>query len=66
MAKKQLTYQQALSEIEAIVDEIENGNPDVDQIAEKISKAVNLVKFCKENLRKTSTELDAALEELED
>jgi len=66
MAKKQLTYQQALSEIEAIVEEIENGNPDVDQISEKISKAVSLVKFCKENLRKTSTELDAALADLED
>ena len=65
MAKKQLTYTQALEEIEAIANEIENGDPDVDQIATKIKRAVELVKFCKESLRKTSSQIDSALGELD-
>lgn len=66
MGKKKLTYKSALEEIESIVDEIENGDSDVDQLGTKISRAIELVKFCKEGLRTTDEQIATALKELED
>ena len=66
MAKTKLTYQKALVEIESIVDEIENGDPDVDQIGVKIERAVELVKFCKEGIRNTDEQISKAMKELEE
>ena len=66
MAKTKLTYQKALKEIESIVDEIENGDPDVDQIGVKIERAVELVKFCKESIRNTDEQISKAMKELDD
>ncbi|MDH5475188.1 MAG: exodeoxyribonuclease VII small subunit [Cyclobacteriaceae bacterium] len=66
MTKKQPTYKDALIEIESIVDKIENGNPDVDQLGAMITRAVSLVKICKKNIRKTDTEINKALKELEE
>lgn len=66
MAKKQPNYKDALEEIESIVDEIENGDPDVDQLGKMINRAVELVKICKQSIRKTDTEINKALNGLED
>lgn len=66
MAKKKLTYQSALEEIESIVNEIENGSTEVDQMGVKIARAVELVKFCKKGIRSTEEHLSDAFKELEE
>lgn len=66
MAKNKLTYQKALDEIESIIEEIENGDPDVDQIGAKIERAVKLVKFCKEGIRNTDEQISKAMKELDE
>ena len=63
--KNQLSYKQALEELEKIVDEIENGEIDVDLLAEKVKRATFLSQICKSKLRKTQEELDKMLREIE-
>ncbi|MDH5367291.1 MAG: exodeoxyribonuclease VII small subunit [Cyclobacteriaceae bacterium] len=66
MAKKQPSYKESLEEIESIVDEIENGDPDVDQLGAMINRAVELVKICKQSIRSTEEEINKTLKGLED
>lgn len=63
--KNQLSYKQALEELEKIVDEIENGEIDVDLLAEKVKRATFLSQICKSKLKKTQEELDKLLGEIE-
>jgi exodeoxyribonuclease VII small subunit len=63
--KNQLSYKQALEELEKIVDEIENGEIDVDFLAEKVKRATFLSQICKSKLKKTQEELDKLLSEIE-
>jgi exodeoxyribonuclease VII small subunit len=54
---KELTYSQALSELEKIVSEIESEQVDVDVLAEKIRRASFLITFCKNKLRTAEEEV---------
>ncbi len=61
---KQISYSQALSELEKIVVEIESDKIDVDALAEKVRRASQLVKFCRAKLRSAEDEVKKALGEL--
>lgn len=61
---KQITYSQALSELEKIVGEIESEKIDVDLLAEKVKRAAYLIKFCRTRLRSTEEEVKKAMDEL--
>ena len=67
MAKKKstnntLTYQEALVQLEEIVRSMEEGQPDIDALAEKVKKAQDLLAFCKAKLRNTEETLNQAFE----
>lgn len=65
MAKnRQVTYSQALSELEKIISEIESEEVDVDVLAEKVKRASYLIKFCTTRLRSTEEEVKKALSEV--
>ena len=66
MTKKQLTYAEAISELEDILTEIENNEPDVDELTEKVKRAAYLLRFCKKKLRKTSDEVGDILKNMEE
>jgi len=66
MTKKQLTYAEAISELEDILREIENNEPDVDELTEKVKRAAYLLRFCKKKLRKTSDEVGDILKNMEE
>jgi len=65
MAKKKTSYKESLKEIEEIIDQIENGDPDIDKLTDMVKRAASLIKDCKQNLRKTQEDLDKTLGELE-
>jgi len=66
MAKKQAeTYKDALNEIENIIAEIEDETIDVDVLSEKVKRAADLIKYCREKLVKTEKEVEKVLEEFE-
>jgi exodeoxyribonuclease VII small subunit len=67
MAKsRELTYSQALNELEKIVAEIETEEVDVDALAEKIKRASFLITFCKGKLRTAEDEVKKVLSEMEE
>ena len=65
MAKKNPTYTEAVERIEEILDQIENGELDVDQLAEKVKQASELLKICRGKLFETEKELDRILKEMD-
>ncbi|MFQ5900432.1 MAG: exodeoxyribonuclease VII small subunit [Thermodesulfobacteriota bacterium] len=67
-AKKddQITYSQAVAELESIVNQIEGEEVDVDILAEKVKKASFLIKFCKTKLKGTEDEVKKLLTDIEE
>ncbi|HPP29344.1 MAG TPA: exodeoxyribonuclease VII small subunit [bacterium] len=65
MTENKLTYTKAISELEEIVKEIENEDVEVDNLIEKVKRASFLIKYCKEKLRNTETEVKKVLSSLE-
>lgn len=65
MTKKKITYNEAISEIEEILQKIENEELDVDDLSEKVKRVSALIKICKEKLYKTEEEVEKILKEIE-
>ena len=65
MAKKTESYQEAVGKLRQMVNEIENGDLDVDLLSEKVREATRLIKLCKEKLYKVDEEVKKVLEELD-
>jgi len=65
-AKKTTSYSDAMTEIEDILEKIENEELDVDELAEKVKKVSILLKFCKDKLTKTNEQVEQILKEMED
>lgn len=66
MTTKKISYNEAMTEIEEILDKIENEEPDVDELAEKVKRVAVLLKICKEKLLKTNEQVEQVLKEMED
>lgn len=60
---KKLTYDEALAEIEQIVQNIEENKYSIDELSEKVKRISFLVNYCKEKLRNTEKELNKILKE---
>jgi exodeoxyribonuclease VII small subunit len=65
MAKKNLTYSEAIGTIDEILQQIEAGELDVDELAEKVRQASELLKICKSKLFNTEKEVEKVLKEME-
>jgi exodeoxyribonuclease VII small subunit len=63
---EKINYSQAFAELQAIVDEIENGQISVDELSEKVKRATFLIKLCKSKLTSTEEDVKQILKELED
>lgn len=59
--KKELTYKEALAGLEALVDELEDGTVDLEQLAAKIAAANAFIAICETKLRKVNDEVAAAI-----
>ncbi|WP_321287989.1 exodeoxyribonuclease VII small subunit [uncultured Sunxiuqinia sp.] len=65
MAAKKPTYQEAVNEIDEILEKIENEELDVDELSTKVKRVSTLIKLCKDKLHKTETEVENILKEME-
>ncbi len=59
------SYKDAMEEIQTIVDEIEQEGVDIDILAAKVKRATDLIKYCRDKLKKTDREVKTVLEEFE-
>ena len=66
MTTKKVTYSEAILEIEAILEKIENEELDVDELAEKVKRVSTLLKICKTKLTKTNEQVEQILKEMEE
>lgn len=57
-------YAEAAAELDAILEEIETGHADVDVLAEKVARAAELIRACRERLTRTEMEVRKVVEEL--
>lgn len=64
MKKKELSYKEAVSEIELVLQQIESEELDVDKLTEKVKRAAYLIKWCKEKLRSSEKEIETILKDL--
>ncbi len=65
MAKeKEITYQAAFEELQALVQDIENGEISVDELSLKVKRAAELIKICKGKLTSTEEDVNEILKEL--
>ncbi|MCQ2231823.1 MAG: exodeoxyribonuclease VII small subunit [Paludibacteraceae bacterium] len=60
--KKEMTYKAAMAELKEILDHLENGEPDMDNLTKQAKRAKELLKFCKDKLYLTSGEVEKFLE----
>lgn len=66
MQKKELKYSEAIAELEAITARMRSPECDIDSLAALTSRALELLKICKEKLFKTDEEVRRCLETLSD
>lgn len=52
-----ISYQDAVNELEEILSEIETGETDIDVLSEKVKRALFLIQLCKAKLKNTDDEV---------
>lgn len=63
MAKKNISYDEAITELETIVAEMENENISVDDLSARVKRATELIGMCRKKLSATEEEVNKILNE---
>jgi exodeoxyribonuclease VII small subunit len=64
MAQEQLTYETAFTELEAIMQDLQEDRISVDDLTGKVKRAAELITFCNTMLRSTEEEVNAIVKKL--
>jgi len=64
MAKKDFSFNEAVSEIEEILQNIEGGELDVDKLSVEVKRASELIKQCQKKLKSTEDEINSIFRDL--
>ncbi|HQV37599.1 MAG: exodeoxyribonuclease VII small subunit [Flavobacteriales bacterium] len=62
--EEKLTYEKAYSELERIMQDLQEDKISVDELTGKVKRAVVLITFCNEMLRSTEAEVGALVKKL--
>ncbi len=65
VSKKNTSYKEAITEIEEILNQLDNNELDVDELSDKVKRVSQLVTLCKEKLHNTEQEIDKILKEMD-
>ncbi len=66
MAKKEISYAEAIAEIEDILSRIEHEELDVDELGVKVRRVSVLIRQCRDKLHRTEEEVEKILREMEE
>ena len=61
MTKKKRSYRESIEEVEAILEDIETGDVNIDDLADKIKSAAEILQECKDKLFRTEQEIEKIL-----
>ena len=64
MAKKEFSFNDAVREIENILQNIESGDLDLDRLSSEVKRASDLIKQCQKKLRSTEEEINSIFKDL--
>jgi exodeoxyribonuclease VII small subunit len=64
MVKKEFSFNDAVKEIEKILQTIETGDLDVDKLSDEVKRASELIKQCQKKLRSTEEEINGIFKDL--
>lgn len=62
----EITYQNAVSELEDILASLENEDTGIDELSDKLKRAAQLMDFCKAKLKSTEEEVNKILAGMND
>lgn len=54
-------YEDAIKQLESIVEKLENNELDIDELSKQLKTAQRLIKLCKDRLTKTDAEIQKIL-----
>jgi len=60
------SYSEAITEIEEILQKIETGELDVDELTNKVKRVAYLLETCKKKLKTTESEIQKVIEGLDE
>lgn len=63
---KAIKYEDAIQQLEDIVEKLENNELDIDEMPEALKRAQQLLKLCRDRLTKTDAEIQKIQEEAKD
>ena len=63
MAKQEIKYEEAIAQLEGIVQKMEGGNLDIESLTTQLKIAQKLIKLCRDKLTKTDEEIKKMLNE---
>ena len=61
--EKKINYEEAVRALQEIVSKMENDAFDIDQLSEKLKRAQQLIKLCRDKLTKTDKDIKKLLAE---
>ena len=63
MKMKQITYEQAMTQLEALAAQMEKGELGIDELSQRLKEAQRLIKFCRQKLLNVEKEIHDILEQ---
>jgi len=65
MSKKAIKYNEAVNELNTILEDLESERVDVDELTVRVKKAVELIKLCREKIEETELEVRKIVKEFD-
>ncbi len=66
MTKKSEGYAPAYEELQKILEALDQGEVDVDDLSEKVKRAAELIEFCQKRLKDTELQVKRVMQKLEE
>lgn len=60
--KEEITYNQAMTQLEQLAKQMETGELGIDELAVKLKEAQRLMRFCRNKLTRVEKEIDEILD----
>jgi len=61
MSEEQISYNEVLDELKAILEDIRDQNIDVDKLAIKVKRARELIDICEQRIKKAKMEVEEVI-----
>lgn len=63
---EKFSYEKAKAELETILEKLEQGETGIDELSKLVKRASELIRLCREKLRKTDDEVQGVLKGMEE